>query len=58
MPDGTIQVENVRKWFRADHYMPWNPAVSFEAFGPDQFRPLAGVMIPMPICVEADWQDN
>jgi len=58
LPDGTIQVENVWKRFRADHYVPWIPVVSFGAFGPDQFRPPDGVMVPAPICVEADWQVN
>lgn len=58
LPDGTIQVENVWKRFRADHYVPWIPVVSFGAFGPDQFRPPDGVMVPAPIYVEADWQVN
>jgi len=58
LPDGTSQVENVWKGLRADHYMPWNPVVSFEAFGPNQFRPSDRVMIPTPICVEGDWRDN
>ena len=44
---GQPKLRTSQKWFRADHYMPWHPVVSFEAFGPDQFRPPAGVMIPM-----------
>ena len=58
LPDGTIQAENVWKGFRAEDYVPWNPVVSFEAMGPDQFRLPDGVMIPTPIRVEADWQVN
>ena len=58
LPDETIQLENVWKGFRPGHYVPWNPVASFEAFGLDQLRNPDGVMIPTPICVEADWQVN
>jgi hypothetical protein len=58
LPDETIQVENVWKGFRPGHYVPCHPVASFEAFGLDQLRNPDGVMIPTPICVEADWQVN
>jgi hypothetical protein len=43
---------------KARQFLPWNPVVSFEAFGPDQFRAPEGVMILTPIYVKADWQVN
>ena len=39
-----------------DPYLPWQPVVSFEAFGPDRKDPPEGVMALSPIYVSADWK--
>jgi hypothetical protein len=35
--------------------LPWKPAVSFEAFGPDVLEPPEGVMVAAPIHVGTTW---
>jgi ABC-type polysaccharide/polyol phosphate transport system ATPase subunit len=39
-----------------DPYLPWQPLVSFEAFGPDRMDPPEGVMAMTPVYVGADWK--
>lgn len=56
LPRGRYSVWAAMVGAKASQYMPWNPVVSFEAFGPDQFRPPEGVMILTPIYVKADWR--
>ncbi len=41
---------------RRDPYLPWQPVISFDAFGPDRFEPPEGVMALSPIYVGAKWQ--
>jgi len=36
--------------------LPWQPLVSFEAFGPDTIRAPNGVMVLSPVYVPADWE--
>lgn len=36
--------------------LPWQPLVSFDAFGPDVIRPPSGVMVLSPVYVPADWE--
>jgi len=36
--------------------LPWQPIVSFDAFGPDVVRPPGGVMVLTPVYVPADWE--
>ena len=58
LPRGRYSIWAAMVGAKSSQYMPWNPVVSFEAFGPDQFRPPDGVMILTPIYVKADWQVN
>jgi ABC-type polysaccharide/polyol phosphate transport system ATPase subunit len=37
-------------------YMPWKPAVSFDAFGPDTLQPPDGVMVMAPLYVGTSWE--
>ena len=41
---------------KKDPYLPWQPVVSFEAFGPDRMDPPEGVMALSPVYVGADWK--
>ena len=41
-----------------DPYLPWQPIMNFDAFGPDRMRPPEGVMVLSPIHVGAEWQIN
>jgi ABC-2 type transport system ATP-binding protein len=41
-----------------DPYLPWQPVLSFDAFGPDRKEPPDGVMVLSPIYVGAEWQVN
>lgn len=41
---------------KKDPYLPWQPVVSFEAFGPDRMEPPEGVMSMTPIYVGAKWE--
>jgi ABC-type polysaccharide/polyol phosphate transport system ATPase subunit len=43
---------------RGKPFIPWKPAMHFDAFGPDPLRAPEGVMIMTPIYVRADWQVN
>lgn len=43
---------------KRDPYFPWQPVLSFDAFGPDRFEPPEGVMVLSPIYVGAQWQVN
>lgn len=38
-----------------DPYLPWQPVISFEAFGPDRREPPEGVMALSPVYVGAQW---
>jgi len=58
LPRGRYSIWAAMVGAKSAQYMPWNPVVSFEAFGPDQFKPPEGVMILTPIYVKADWQVN
>jgi len=58
LPKGRYSIWAAMVGSKNSPYMPWNPVISFEAFGPDQFRPPEGVMILTPIYVKADWQVN
>jgi lipopolysaccharide transport system ATP-binding protein len=58
LPRGRYSIWTAMVGSKARQFMPWNPVVSFEAFGPDQFRAPEGVMILTPIYVKADWQVN
>jgi ABC-type polysaccharide/polyol phosphate transport system ATPase subunit len=40
---------------KRDPYLPWQPVVSFDAFGPDRMEPPEGVMALSPVYVGADW---
>jgi lipopolysaccharide transport system ATP-binding protein len=41
-----------------DPYLPWQPVISFDAFGPNRFEPPEGVMALSPIYVGAKWSVN
>jgi ABC-type polysaccharide/polyol phosphate transport system ATPase subunit len=41
---------------KKDPYLPWQPLISFEAFGPDRMEPPDGVMVLSPVYVGADWK--
>jgi len=41
---------------KKDPYLPWQPLISFEAFGPDRMEPPEGVMALSPVYVGADWK--
>jgi ABC-type polysaccharide/polyol phosphate transport system ATPase subunit len=41
---------------KKDPYLPWQPLISFEAFGPDRMEPPDGVMALSPVYVGADWK--
>ncbi len=41
---------------KRDPYLPWQPVISFDAFGPERFEPPEGVMALSPIYVGAKWQ--
>lgn len=41
---------------RKDPYLPWQPVLSFEAFGPERMEPPGGVMALSPIYVGAEWK--
>jgi ABC-2 type transport system ATP-binding protein len=41
---------------KRDPYLPWQPVVSFDAFGPDRMEPPEGVMSLSPIYVGATWK--
>jgi ABC-type polysaccharide/polyol phosphate transport system ATPase subunit len=43
---------------KKDPYLPWQPVVSFEAFGPDRMEPPEGVMAMTPVYVGAKWDIN
>jgi hypothetical protein len=43
---------------KTDPYLPWQPVISFDAFGPERFEPPEGVMALSPIYVGAKWQVN
>jgi ABC-type polysaccharide/polyol phosphate transport system ATPase subunit len=43
---------------KTDPYLPWQPVISFDAFGPERFEPPEGVMALSPIYVGAKWQIN
>jgi ABC-2 type transport system ATP-binding protein len=58
LPKGRYSIWAAMVGLKNSQYMPWNPVLSFEAFGPGQFRPPDGVMILTPIYVKADWQIN
>lgn len=36
--------------------LPWQPLVSFDAFGPNVIKPPSGVMVQSPVYVPADWE--
>jgi ABC-type polysaccharide/polyol phosphate transport system ATPase subunit len=40
---------------KKDPYLPWQPVVSFEAFGPERMEPPEGVMALSPVYVGAEW---
>jgi hypothetical protein len=41
-----------------DPYLPWQPVISFDAFGPNRFEPPDGVMVLSPVYVGAKWEFN
>ncbi len=41
---------------RKDPYLPWQPVVSFDAFGPERMDPPEGVMSMTPVYVGAEWE--
>lgn len=41
---------------KKDPYLPWQPVVSFEAFGPERMDPPEGVMALTPVYVGAEWR--
>lgn len=41
---------------KKDPYLPWQPVVSFEAFGPERMDPPEGVMALTPVYVGAEWK--
>jgi ABC-2 type transport system ATP-binding protein len=41
---------------KKDPYLPWQPVVSFEAFGPERMEPPEGVMALSPVYVGATWE--
>jgi hypothetical protein len=41
-----------------DPFVPWQPVLSFDAFGPNRENPPEGVMVLSPIYVGAQWQVN
>jgi ABC-type polysaccharide/polyol phosphate transport system ATPase subunit len=41
---------------KRDPYLPWQPVISFDAFGPDRFDPPEGVMAMTPVYVGAEWE--
>jgi ABC-2 type transport system ATP-binding protein len=41
---------------RRDALLPWQPLLSFDAFGPERMKPPQGVMVRTPIYVDAEWQ--
>ena len=41
---------------KRDPYLPWQPVISFDAFGPDRMEPPEGVMALSPVYVGADWK--
>jgi ABC-type polysaccharide/polyol phosphate transport system ATPase subunit len=41
-----------------DPWLPWQPIMSFDAFGPDRRQPPEGVMVLSPIHVGAKWEIN
>jgi lipopolysaccharide transport system ATP-binding protein len=41
-----------------DPYLPWQPVISFDAFGPNRFEPPDGVMTLSPVYVGAKWAVN
>ena len=43
---------------KRDPYLPWQPVISFDAFGPDRMEPPEGVMALSPVYVGADWKVN
>ena len=43
---------------KRDPYLPWQPVISFDAFGPERFDPPEGVMALSPIYVGAKWEVN
>ena len=40
---------------KKDPYLPWQPVISFEAFGPERMEPPEGVMALSPVYVGAQW---
>ncbi len=58
LPRGRYSVWTAMLGVKHRRLLPWNPVVSFEAFGPDQWPTPEGVMILTPIYVKADWQVN
>jgi len=43
---------------KRDPYLPWQPVISFDAFGPDRMDPPEGVMALSPVYVGAKWEIN
>ena len=41
---------------KRDPYLPWQPVMSFDAFGPERVDPPEGVMVLSPVYVGADWK--
>lgn len=39
-----------------DPYLPWQPVISFDAFGPERMEPPEGVMALSPVYVGATWK--
>jgi ABC-type polysaccharide/polyol phosphate transport system ATPase subunit len=58
VPRGHYSIWTAMTGAKANPYIPWNPVLGFDAFGPDPVRPPEGVMIMTPIYVKADWQVN
>ena len=43
---------------KSDPYLPWQPVLSFDAFGPERMAPPEGVMAMSPVYVGAEWEVN
>jgi ABC-type polysaccharide/polyol phosphate transport system ATPase subunit len=41
---------------KRDPYLPWQPVISFDTFGPERVEPPEGVMTLSPVYVGADWK--
>jgi ABC-type polysaccharide/polyol phosphate transport system ATPase subunit len=56
LPRGRYSIWTAMIGAKSAQYIPWNPVLSFDAFGPDPLRAPDGVMIMTPVYVAADWR--